>query len=188
MNIDKLKANWLALSVQESAVESNCKAVADKIAAGKATGMQRKLAAYYKRTVICGLMLPAMAPFLVFSLDLSVFVAVLYGLFGILMAIGNLWLYRYIVSCNFITNTIAQSLRHSLNIGKWRARLFIVGIVLGCAILAVMFAELIGKSSDSVVADAVCGLVIGVAVALVKYRRMRKVYRQMLAELNAAMD
>ena len=39
MNIDKLKANWLALSVQESAVESNCKAVADKIAAGKATGM-----------------------------------------------------------------------------------------------------------------------------------------------------
>ncbi len=94
MNIDKLKANWLALSVQESAVESNCKAVADKIAAGKATGMQRKLAAYYKRTVICGLMLPAMAPFLVFSLDLSVFVAVLYGLFGILMAIGNLWLYR----------------------------------------------------------------------------------------------
>ena len=168
MNIDKLKANWLALSVQESAVESNCKAVADKIAAGKATGMQRKLAAYYKRTVICGLMLPAMAPFLVFSLDLSVFVAVLYGLFGILMAIGNLWLYRYIVSCNFITNTIAQSLRHSLNIGKWRARLFIVGIVLGCAILAVMFAELIGKNSDSVLAGAVCGLVIGVAVALVK--------------------
>ena len=51
-----------------------------------------------------------------------------------------------------------------------------------------MFAELIGKSSDSVLAGAVCGLVIGVAVALVKYRRMRKVYRQMLAELNAAMD
>lgn len=51
-----------------------------------------------------------------------------------------------------------------------------------------MFAELIGKNSDSVLAGAVCGLVIGVAVALVKYRRMRKVYRQMLAELNAAMD
>ena len=84
MNIDKLKANWLALSVQESAVESNCKAVADKIAAGKATGMQRKLAAYYKRTVICGLMLPAMAPFLVFSLDLSVFV-VIKSVCGLLM-------------------------------------------------------------------------------------------------------
>ncbi len=188
MNIDKLKANWLALSVQESAVESNCKAVADKIAAGKATGMQRKLAAYYKRTAIVGLVLPAIAPFLVFSLELSVFLAVLYGLYGIIMAAANLWMHSYIVSCDFISTPIAQSLRHSLNIGKWRARLFLAGFVLGCALLAVLFAELIGKSSDSVVMGAVCGLVVGSAIGFIKYRRMRKVYKQMLAELNAAMD
>lgn len=188
MDLNELKDKWQQLSFDSERLDSDNGRVMSKIQAGKVVSAQQRLAHDYKRNSCVGFCLPALAPMLVISMHFEVWVAVTYGLFGILMAVLSLTLSRRINSVDYMSLPVVEALENVLAIRRRIARTRAIGIVLGCAVLASFLGEIIDTNDKSLLWCAVIGVVIGSPIGYVKYRRIKRLSDELLGEIKRWMN
>lgn len=182
MDFDKLRRAW-----QESRIPidpADTRRVADEVARGKARSAQQKLLLYYRYSLIDALLVPCLAPMLVFVVNLPVWMAVLYGAFGILMGVINYLLYRYIAKSDFTSLPVLLAVERALRIKQWQTRIRALGITLAVSLLTTMAVELFDHD-HYVMVGFVVGLVAGIAVGLKKYLTMRHATDDLIRQVRA---
>lgn len=182
MDFDKLRRAW-----QESRIPidpADTRWVADEVARGNARSAQQKLLLYYRYSLIDALLVPCLAPMLVYVVNLPVWMAVLYGAFGILMGVINYLLYRYIGKSDFTVLPVMLAVERALRIKQWQTRIRALGITLAVSLLTTMAVELFDHDHYVMLGFAV-GLVAGIAVGLKKYLSMRHATDDLIRQVRA---
>ncbi len=187
MDVDNLKDIWKELDNRLERLESDNARMARELVAGRATTAQRELARSYRITALVGLLLPIGAPLLVSMLDIPVWFAVLYGLFGILATVANYMFSRYVVSRNYMSMPMLDALTHALRIRRWRMRLYFVSLTLGLLVIVGLMYELNLTQSIPAIYGAVVGLVLGIIIGIRKFLHQSAMTRKIIDELRSGL-
>ncbi|MDE6158406.1 MAG: hypothetical protein K2F78_09755 [Muribaculaceae bacterium] len=188
MDLNELKDKWQQLSFDSERLDSDNGRVMSKIQAGKVVSAQQRLAYDYKRNACVGFCLPALSPMMIISLHFEVWVAVAYGLFGILMAVLSLAMSRRISSVDYMSLPVVEALENVLALRRRIARTRAIGMLLGCVVLASFLGEIIHTNDKTLLWCAALGAVIGGIIGYVKYRRIKQLSDELLGEINREMN
>lgn len=187
MNIEDLQKQWSNLSFEGKKFEDDNRKVFDRIASGKALSFQKRLANTFLLTTCLGLLLPCLAPALVYMLNIPVWEAILYALFGIIMSAANFCLRRYIIRTDFIHYPVVMAIEKAISI-RGRIRLIrFLGFCLGLPIVLSLGMELT-SGSEGTVCGFVIGIVLGLILGIFKWRKQSKLTRSLLDELKTCRE
>lgn len=187
MTLEELKVQWNQLSVRVDRLEEENRRLASELATGRATSAQQRLASHYTKHALIGLLLPLLAPMLVFVLDMPMWVAVLYGLLGLLCMAADLIFARYIRRSNFAILPVVNSLENMLKAKKYQRRMQIVFIIIGGIFLGGAFFPAL-EDEPSVMIGALIGLIIGICCGLTLYFKKVRLINEILKELKESVN
>lgn len=187
MTLEELKVQWNQLSVRVDRLEEENRRLASELATGRATSAQQRLASHYTKHALIGLLLPLLAPMLVFVLDMPLWVAVLYGLLGLLCMAADLIFARYIRRSNFAILPVVNSLENMLKAKKYQRRMQIVFIIIGGIFLGGAFFPAL-EDEPSVMIGALIGLIIGICCGLTLYFKKVRLINEILKELKESVN
>ena len=187
MTLEELKVQWNQLSVRVDRLEEENRRLASELATGRATSAQQRLASHYTKHALIGLLLPLLAPMLVFVLDMPLWVAVLYGLLGLLCMAADLIFARYIRRSNFAILPVVNSLENMLKAKKYQRRMQIVFIIIGGIFLGGAFFPAL-EEEPSVMIGALIGLIIGICCGLTLYFKKVRLINEILKELKESVN
>mgnify|MGYP001133483317 CR=1 FL=1 len=171
MDLDELKNKWQSVSIRSDVLKNDNRRMASKLAAGRAANAKDQLSTFYKRTAICGLCLPALAPMLVTVLDLPVWVSVLYALLGLVMSLLNYNLARDIDKNDIMSQPVVTAISYTIRLRKRQRRL----------------KAIVGLDDDSIVWGMLIGLVVSLPIAYKRGRKAMALSKQMQNELRACL-
>lgn len=187
MTLEELKVQWNQLSVRVDRLEEENRRLASELATGRATSAQQRLASHYTKHALIGLLLPLLAPMLVFVLDMPMWVAVLYGLLGLLCMAADLIFARYIRRSNFAILPVVNSLENMLKAKKYQRRMQIVFIIIGGFFMGGAFFPAL-EDEPSVMIGALIGLIIGICCGLTLYFKKVRLINEILKELKESVN
>ena len=187
MDLDELKNKWQSVSIRSDVLKNDNRRMASKLAAGRAANAKDQLSTFYKRTAICGLCLPALAPMLVTVLDLPVWVSVLYALLGLVMSLLNYNLARDIDKNDIMSQPVVTAISYTIRLRKRQRRLKAIGMTLALMVLLSMVSQLVGLDDDSIVWGMLIGLVVSLPIAYKRGRKAMALSKQMQNELRACL-
>lgn len=188
MDFEELKQNWNKACINNELLKADNLRLARELATGRAQTARDKLASYYRRSSVCAILLPSLAPALVIILDLPVWLAVLYAVFGIVMGVVNYCFARYIKNCDYTSVPTVEALSIAIKIARYQRYIRSVGIFVGCILVATMFYFAIDRDDYSMVTAFIFGLVGGLIFGTIKYIRMSALVRRMKAELQSLVE
>lgn len=173
MELENLKSAWQNLNLRVDRLEEENRRTTEALCRDRAKSAQMKLAESYKRTSYLGLSLPFLSPLCVKILLLPVWVGVIYAVFGLLMAallLRSYWVTRY---TNFISLPVVDALRDAIKLRRRQNVVTIIGIVLGCVLIAAFYAYL-----EVGVWGFFVGLGLGLIIGVRKQLRQRELIRE----------
>lgn len=185
MDINELKDKWQQLSFDSDRLTADSDRVMSEIKAGKITSAQHRLALNYKRNALGGLCVAALAPMLVTTLHFQLWVAIAYGVFGLLMAFLSYDFSRSIAKTDYVSQPVVDAMSAVLAVRKRMARIRAVGIVLGCGVLTSFFGEVIDSVDNTLLLSSCIGLGVGLTVGLLKYRQMTRLADELKAQVES---
>ena len=181
-DLDTLKKQWQQLAARTQNLEEANLRLARQLARTKTTSLQERLANRITRMGWFGLILPVLAPLLYFELDLPWWLAIFYGLFGLVMSILSFVLGEYIRAERLTELPVAEAIARATKIKLRQRQVRIVGIILG-AVLIFLMAFMLPDSPERVpiIVGGSVGLAIGLAIgvhrSLVNARLAREIIR-----------
>lgn len=173
MELDNLKSAWQNLNVRVDRLEEENRRTTEALCRNRAKSAQTKLAESYKRTSYVGLVCLLLAPLCVKVLFLPVWVAVIYGAFGIVMGailLRSYWVTRY---TNFMSLPIVDALKEAVKMRRRQNAVTTIGIVLGCLLLGTFYAYL-----EVGIYGFYVGLVVGLFIGIKKQLTQRQLIRE----------
>ena len=185
MDINELKDKWQQLSFDSDRLAADSDRVMSEIKAGKITSAQHRLAQNYKRNALGGLCVTALAPFLVTTLHFQLWVAIVYGLFGLLMAALSYDFADNVAMTDYVSQPVVDAMRAVLAVRKRMARIRAVGIVLGCGVLASFFGEIFDKADSTLILSSCIGFTVGLVIGWLKYRHMKRLADELKAQVES---
>lgn len=162
--------------------------IASNAAYSRAATAKQKLARHYYMVMAGALLLPLLSCLLVTILFLPVWVAILYALFGFVMALLNGLFARYLSRCDMMSQPIVTALSLSERIIHWQNNIFLFGFCSGLTLICLLLYYVYAVSDTDILAGALSGLLIGVIIGVRKYRRQRRLARQIRTELRAVLS
>lgn len=165
-------------------LEADNRRLAEKLAAGRVKTAQSELVKYYRRSFVGALMLPLISPMLVNTLELPVWAAAIYAIFGVIMACLNLSFSRYIKRCDYTSYPVVTALAKAVKIARYQNYIRAFGLSTGGAVIITMFAIAFDNSDYHLVAAFIIGLIGGCILGIIKFRRMSALTKQMQEELK----
>lgn len=189
MDLDDLKDKWQKLEVRADRLEEDNRRLAAELARGRVQSVKTKLVRHYRIAFCQCFMLPLFAPTLIVVLDFAPWVAWVYGIFGIVMAVLNGLFARSIEKTDIISLPVAEALKEAVRMRTRHRRLRTAGIIMCIVVISSMFGQVIGVDDgsffyDGMVSGMIIGLVIGIPLGLVKEFRARRLIRRMREELE----
>lgn len=189
MDLDDLKDKWQKLEVRADRLEEDNRRLAAELARGRVQSVKTKLVRHYRIAFYQCFMLPVFAPTLVVVLDFAPWVAWVYGIFGLVMAVLNGLFARSIEKTDIISLPVAEALKEAIRMRTRHRRLRTAGIIMCIVVISSMFGQVIGVDDgsfffDGMVSGMIIGLVIGIPLGLVKEFRARRLIRRMREELE----
>ncbi len=187
MNIDDLRTQWNSLSVRVDRLEQENRRLAAELATGRATTAQQRLSSRYIKHGLMGLLLPLLAPMIVYVLEMPVWVAVLYAIFGLICMTTDFAFSQYIKRTNFAVMPVVVSLENMLNIKKRQRQIQLVFIILGLLFLGLAFFPAMADRPPLLIGGLV-GLVFGLFIGLREYRQKVKLINEVLSQLRESIN
>ncbi len=187
MDIEQLRSTWRQMGPRIDNLERENRRMAERLAAGKATTAQRRLAKTALRGVFFGLLLPLLAPLLYFYLGFQPWIAALYGFFGIIMGVANLLFYKSIVKSDYMSLPLVNAMLSAVKIRANLRNIRILGICLGCGIISSLIFDTIERYEMSILAGMIIGFVGGLIIGLKKWREQSALSKAIIQELRAAL-
>ena len=187
MDIEQLKSTWRMMGERIDNLESENRRMAERLAAGKASTAQHRLARTALRGVYCGVLLPLLAPLLYYVLGFQPWIAVSYGIFGIVMAIVNIAFYRSIVRTDYMSLPLVDAMMGAVRIRTNLRRIRILSISLGLAIVFSLIFDTIERYEMSILTGMAVGFVCGLLIGLKKWHEQTTLSKAIIRELQAAM-
>lgn len=183
MTLEELKAQWNQLSVRVDQLEQENRRLAGKLATGRATTAQQRLANHYFRHGLSGLILPLISPLIVMVLDMPLWIAVVYALFGIVCMVADIFFACYVRRSNFAVMPVVESLENMLIVKKKQRRLMITFVIMGGIFLGFVFFPAL-RDEPTVLVGAFIGLIVGLCIGIALYLRKVKLINEILKELR----
>lgn len=141
--------------------------------AARRTTEQQKLVKTFRNLAVVGLLLPALATQLQ-QIGLSMTFAIIYSVFGIVMAIWYFILQRRINNLNFLNEPVIAAIEKIISLEKTHIMHRRVSIVVGLAIIGLALYEFWVKGEMILFYAGLGGAVVGVAIGLaIQWRIMR---------------
>ncbi len=185
MNLEQLKHNWQKAKVNSDILDVDNRRLAEQLATGRVQTAQSKLVKYYRRSFVGAIMLPLISPMLVNTLELPVWAAAIYAIFGVIMAILNISFSHYIKRCDYTSYPVVTALAKAVNIARYQRYIRAFGLSTGAAVIITMFTIALDNSDYHLVAAFVIGLIGGCILGVIKFRRMSALTKQMQDELKS---
>lgn len=185
MDIDELKDKWQKMNFDSERLGNDTDRVMSEIKAGKITSAQHSLALNYKRNALGGLCVTALAPLLVITLHFQLWVAIVYGLFGLLMAVLSYDFADSIAMTDYVSQPVVDAMRAVVAMRKRMARIRAIGIVAGCGVLASFFGEIFDKADDTLILSSSIGLAVGLVIGWLKYRHIKRLADELKAQVES---
>jgi len=188
MNFEEIKQNWNKAQLNIELLKQDNLRLAQQLVKCRVQTARDKLASYYIRSMSCAVLMPLLAPTLVISTHMPIWVASLYGLFGIIMGVINYLFYRYIKRCDYTSLPTVEALSMAVNIARYQRYIRSFGIFASGALIATMFYLAIDRSEYNMVVAFIIGLAVGLALGLIKFLRMSALVKQMQNELRSLLE
>lgn len=188
MDLDELKNKWQSINIRTEALEQDTKRLASNLASGRVTNAKAELVKYYHSSGIYGLCLPALAPMIVIILQFPIWIAIVYALMGVVMTILNFRFAHYISKYDFINQPVVTAMAATMRLRSRQRKIRLVGIVLGLIVLSSMASEMFGPDDDMLIIGMLCGLAIGIPIAVYKDRRAMRLSKRMQEELRGYLN
>lgn len=169
-------------------LERENRLMAKKLAAGKATTAQHRLAKTAKNGIYCGLSLPVLAPLLYYYLGFQLWIAIVYGAFGIIMSIANLLFYRSIVKNDYMSLPLVKAMESAVKIRENLRNVRFLGVTIGLGIIFSLMFDTAARYNFSILGGLVAGLFFGLLIGLKKWREQTRLSRAIINELRAAIN
>lgn len=168
-------------------LERENRRMAKKLATGKATTAQHRLAKIARRGIYSGLFLPLLAPLLYYYLGFQAWIAIVYGAFGIIMSIANLLFYRSIVKNDYMSLPLVKAMESAVKIRENLRNIRILGVSIGLGILFSLIFDTAARYNISILGGLLTGCFFGLLIGLKKWREQSRLSRSIIKELRAAM-
>lgn len=188
MDIDNLKSAWQSLSIQSPDTAFDSRAIGRRMAKVNPEGTQRRLADFYIKSGIFSLCVLALAPMIYTMIDFPLWVAVVYGLFGLILAILNFSFSRYVMKYDYISAPVVTSLSRVIELRKRQRCLRIFGIVCGIGVLGSLFAYAVAPDNEPILYGMLFGLAIGLPAGIVRWRKELEITRRMQREVRSLLN
>ncbi len=187
-NLEQLKDIWNRTKVDNDRLRQANRQLSEKLAKEKAGSLQDAYARRVRNYSIFALMLPFISPMLCTMLNMPVWVAVVYSLFGVFCSAVNLWLYRYVKACPLVSLPVLQAVTRATKIRYYQIRTRIACIIIGLPIIVILLAMLYNSGDAILIISAFVGLAIGLAIGISKLLTDLSYTRRILAALSEFTD
>ncbi len=188
MDIDNLKSAWQSLSIQSPDTAFDSRAIGRRMAKVNPGGTQRRLADFYIKSGIFSLCVIALAPMIYTMINFPIWVAAVYGLFGLILAILNFSFSRYVLKYDYISAPVVTSLSRVIELRKRQRYLRIFGIICGICVLASLFAYAVAPDNEPILYGMLFGLAIGIPAGIVRWRKEFEITRRMQQEVRSLLN
>lgn len=188
MDFEELKTNWNKACINNEMLKADNLRLARELATGRAQTARYKLASYYFRSSFCAILLPALSPSLVLILDMPVWLALAYAIFGCIMGAVNIRFSKYIKHCDYTSVSTVEALSIAIKIARYQRYIRSFGIFVSVILVVSMFYIAIDRCEYNMITGFIFGLVFGLIMAAVKYIRMSSLVRQMKEELQSLLE
>lgn len=188
MDLDQIRQQWQRTTLRVEQLEADNRRMARLLAAGRVSSAQERLAKHHTFSAFSGLLLPVLAPMLIFVLHYPLWLAICYGVAGIVLAIANFWFAQYVRYADFMSCPVAQAATEAVKVMLWQNRLTALGIVLCVPVLVSMFV-MIAPEMEYIMGGLLVGLAVGLPIGIAKYFKGRGMARALKREVqNAALE
>lgn len=183
IDFEQLKRQWLEQSSRIDRLEAQNEMLRPKLSTSSNMTLRDKLMRDYR----------------IFLLISIVFIPLTFGLFPVcdfpwsmtmsfttlfaLEAIGNAYIIRLIHNIDFTAQTTREALRRVIHLQKTRSRMQILFITLTIPVVSYAF-YVFGTIDKSMLWSGIAGGVIGGIIGTIKDRQIRRIIKQMKAELE----
>lgn len=166
MEIEKLKSTWRMMGEQIGDLKAENRRIAEKLAAGKAETSKKKLAKLAKVGIVCAILLPILAPLLYYLLNFQMWIAILYGVFGVIMGVANIFFYNKIMDNDYLSLPLVKALSEAYKIRIYLRNVRILGISMGLVVILSMAIEMIIREKWNIVVGMSVGCVLGMIIGI----------------------
>ena len=186
-DLEQLRENWRRMSLRVDRLEADNRRMAKRLAAGRATSAQQKLAGFYRISAIASCLLPILAPSLT-HVGFPVWIATVYAVFGVIMAILQFTFYRKIIRSDYLSLPVVTALADAIDIARKQRLLRMFSLCTGGFVILSMILAAFNRLDTSILIAMTVGLIIGAAIGYRKYRKMSALVREMQDELRANLN
>lgn len=187
MDLDSLKSSWRNFSISDEKIDAETREATRRIARGKVETSQQRLVAFYQKASIFALCVTALSPNLYYILGCPVWVSVIYGLYGIVMAIVDFWFSEKIRKCNLLSMPVVTALSVIINLRKLQKQLRALGMILGFPVVGIIIGYAWYLSISDVLPGMFAGAIVGAIIGIRKWRQARKLSKSMQEEIREAL-
>lgn len=117
-------------------------------------------------------------------MSFSLWVSIIYSLYGIACFIVGYMLYRYINACSLATMPVIQAVTRAAKIRIYYVRVRIVCLLLGLPIIVMLMVLFYDMGEISIFIGAVIGLVVGLVLGVSRLLKDLSYTRRILAALS----
>lgn len=183
-NLEKLKDIWNSAKIDNDLLQQTNRELCEKLATAKAGSLQDTFARRIRNISFLGLLLPVLAPQLYFIMSFSLWVSIIYSLYGIACFIVGYMLYRYINACSLATMPVIQAVTRAAKIRIYYVRVRILCLLLGLPIIVMLMVLFYDMGEISIFIGAVVGLVVGLILGISRLLKDLSYTRRILAALS----
>lgn len=183
MDLEDLKRQWQLQADRISSLEARNTELQRKLSVNSISTRRDKLRRTYAIFVVIA---AVMIPFSLCLMPEAGFRESITGVFAGLFAlelIGNIYIYLLIDSIDITALSTREALKRTIRFQRARSVLKIVYISLTIPVLSVMLYQ-IGEDSRAALIGGITGAIIGAILGIVKDREIRRLIREMLADLK----
>lgn len=171
MELEDLKKQWHKAHIDSSDLVSTDRRLANNLEKGKAKSLQHKLAHTYRVNAFFGFLMIILSPALFYLVQLPLWLALLYGIIGALFAVIYTVFSNKIKNTEYIGLNTLDALKEIAKIARIRLTLMVFGSISIGVILGAMFILLKLRSDIDLIYGMTVGLVIGLCIDIVRWRR-----------------
>lgn len=165
--LEQIKQQWQQLSARTASLEEANRRMASRLAGSNITSLQQRLATRISRIGWVGFLMPAIAPLLYYVLEFPWWVALIYGIMGLVMGAITLSIGEYIRARNLTDLPVAQAIERATKIRIFQNRARIFGIILATALLTCIILSLpSGPEREPIVIGGSAGIATGLAIGV----------------------
>lgn len=184
MDLEKLKNTWKQLDGRIARLEAETLATAQRVVSEKVMGSQQRLVRSLRTNALLGLTMPFLGVLMLKVLICPVWIAVVYGLFGIVMAAIGFSFAGYIRKVDFLGIPVVEALAMADRIARMRRDILILSVSMGIVVVGLLMYACYLTGIIESIWGCVAGVIIGGIAGIIKLRHQNSLIRSIKANLH----